>query len=167
MIEASDPLTSLTLTNEITNTYKRLIFNGNQLVGAILYGDTNHSAPLLDKIEDGTKLEADLVVMAVGIKPNIQLAKESGLDIGRAILVNDQMKSSDPHIYAVGECAEHRGIVYGLVAPLYEQGKVLAAHICANSAQSANQVPGYEGSIVYTQSYNNYTTLALFPFYFA
>ncbi|KMK78312.1 nitrite reductase [Alkalihalobacillus pseudalcaliphilus] len=101
--------------------------------------------------KDGTKLEADLVVMAVGIKPNIQLAKESGLDIGRAILVNDQMKSSDPHIYAVGECAEHRGIVYGLVAPLYEQGKVLAAHICANSAQSANQVPGYEGSIVYTQ----------------
>ncbi|WP_413378841.1 nitrite reductase large subunit NirB [Alkalihalobacillus sp. 1P02AB] len=101
--------------------------------------------------KDGTKLEADLVVMAVGIKPNIQLAQKTGLEIGRAIQVNDKMETSQPNVYAVGECAEHRGVVYGLVAPLYEQGKVLAAHICEQSKNQTLQTPGYEGSVIYTQ----------------
>ncbi|WP_306982670.1 nitrite reductase large subunit NirB [Alkalicoccobacillus murimartini] len=100
------------------------------------------------QFKDGSKLDADLVVMAVGIKPNVALAKDSGLDTNRAILVNDYMQTSVPNVYAVGECAEHNGIVYGLVAPLYEQGKALAEHICANEALSE---PGYQGSIVYTQ----------------
>lgn len=99
--------------------------------------------------QDGTSFNTDLIVMAVGIKPNIALAQQTGLKIERAIVVNDYMETSRPNIYAVGECAEHRGIAYGLVAPLYEQAKVLAAHIC--SEENVNLVAGYQGSIVYTQ----------------
>ncbi|MED3878731.1 nitrite reductase large subunit NirB [Priestia megaterium] len=95
--------------------------------------------------KDGAFLEADLVVMAVGIKPNVQLAKEAGLNVNRGIVVNDYMQTDIPNIYAVGECAEHRGMVYGLVAPLYEQGKALAKAICG-----AEKVP-YEGSVLSTQ----------------
>ncbi|WP_102348383.1 nitrite reductase large subunit NirB [Bacillus sp. Marseille-P3661] len=94
---------------------------------------------------DGTKLKADLVVMAVGIKPNVALAKESGIPVNRGILVNDCLETEIPNIYAVGECAEHHGIVYGLVAPLYEQGKVLAKQLCKEETE------GYHGSIVSTQ----------------
>ncbi len=67
--------------------------------------------------------------MAVGIRPYTEVAKESGLDVNRGIVVNDVMQTSDSNVYAVGECAEHNGKVYGLVAPLYEQGKVLADHL--------------------------------------
>ncbi|WP_349774193.1 nitrite reductase large subunit NirB [Halalkalibacter oceani] len=100
------------------------------------------------RFQDGTSTKADLVVMAVGIRPNVELAKESGLEVNRAIIVDDYMQTSKKNIYAVGECAEHRGIAYGLVAPLYEQGKVLAEHICAENKAA---VSGYQGSIVYTQ----------------
>lgn len=78
---------------------------------------------------DGTSLEADLVVMSAGIVPRIELAKNSGLPCERGILVNDAMQTDDPHIYAVGECAQHNGITYGLVAPLYEQATVCAHHL--------------------------------------
>ncbi|HWO96620.1 MAG TPA: nitrite reductase large subunit NirB [Bacillus sp. (in: firmicutes)] len=97
------------------------------------------------RFSDGTELEADLVVMAVGIKPNIGLAKESGLSVNRGIVVNDYMQTDIPHIYAVGECAEHNGIAYGLVAPLYEQGKVLAKAICGVETKP------YQGSVLSTQ----------------
>lgn len=100
------------------------------------------------RFTDGTSIDTDLVVMAVGIRPNIELAKQSGLKTDRAIVVNDYMETNVPNVYAVGECAEHRGIAYGLVAPLYEQGKVLADHICARENTTT---PGYQGSIVYTQ----------------
>ncbi len=66
--------------------------------------------------------------MAVGIRPYTEVA-EVGLDVNRGIVVNDVMQTSDSNVYAVGECAEHNGKVYGLVAPLYEQGKVLADHL--------------------------------------
>ncbi|MBT2725050.1 MULTISPECIES: nitrite reductase large subunit NirB [unclassified Bacillus (in: firmicutes)] len=95
--------------------------------------------------KDGTEAEADLVVMAVGVRPNIQLAKESGIETNRAILVNDYMETNIPNIYAVGECVEHRGIVYGLVKPLYDQGKVLAQRICGLECK------GYEGTVLSTQ----------------
>ena len=72
---------------------------------------------------DGTKLEAQVVVVAVGIRPNVEVAKRSGIRTHRAIVVDDYMRTSVPDVYAVGECAEHRGISYGLVAPLYEQGR--------------------------------------------
>ncbi len=90
---------------------------------------------------NGYRMEADLVVVAVGIRPNVELGRSAGLVVNRGIVVNDYMETSDPRIFAVGECAEHNGAVYGLVAPLYEQGRVLAATI------TGNRGPRYEGSI--------------------
>ncbi len=80
-------------------------------------------------LEDGTRLKADMVVMAVGIRPSVELAKEAGLDTGRGIQVSSNMQTSDPDIYSVGECVEFEGNVYGLVAPLYEQARVLGMHL--------------------------------------
>lgn len=82
------------------------------------------------EFKDGTQLNADLVVMAVGIRPNTALAEQMGLHVNRGIVVSDTLQTvTDPRIWAVGECAAHRGIAYGLVAPLFEQGKVLANHL--------------------------------------
>jgi nitrite reductase (NADH) large subunit len=82
------------------------------------------------KFKDGREIPADLVVMAAGIRPNTQLAEAMGLHCNRGIVVSDTMQTvTDPRIYAVGECAAHRGIAYGLVAPLFEQGKVCATHL--------------------------------------
>ena len=78
------------------------------------------------RFASGEEIEADLVVVAAGIKPNVGLAKSAGLEVRRGIVVNDYMETSDSDIYAVGECTEHRGQTFGLVAPLMEQGKVLA-----------------------------------------
>ncbi|WP_046213163.1 FAD-dependent oxidoreductase [Paenibacillus wulumuqiensis] len=97
------------------------------------------------RFDNGERLAADLIVMAVGIRPNIRLAEQAGIRTGRAIQVDDHMQTSLPGIYAVGECAEHRGISYGLVAPLYEQAQVLAAHLCEQPTT------GYRGSIPYSQ----------------
>lgn len=83
--------------------------------------------------------------MAVGIKPNVELARGSGIDVNRGIIVNDYMETSISGIYAVGECAEHRGIAYGLVAPLYEQGAVLAKRL------AGAQTEGYAGSVTSTK----------------
>ncbi|MCM3634748.1 nitrite reductase large subunit NirB [Paenibacillus camelliae] len=94
---------------------------------------------------DGSEVQADLIVMAVGIRPNVELAKASGIDVNRGIIVNDEMETNLPGIYAVGECAEHRGIAYGLVAPLYEQGMVLAKRLAGIDA------PGYQGSVTSTK----------------
>jgi nitrite reductase (NADH) large subunit len=82
------------------------------------------------KFKDGREIPADLVVMAAGIRPNTTLAESMGLHCSRGIVVNDTMQTiTDPRIYSVGECAAHRGIAYGLVAPLFEQGKVCATHL--------------------------------------
>jgi nitrite reductase (NADH) large subunit len=97
------------------------------------------------RFKDGTETAADLVVMAIGIKPNTAIAKNSGIYVNRGIVVNDFMETATGNVYAVGECAEHREIVYGLVAPLYEQGKVLASRICGKESNP------YEGSITGTQ----------------
>ncbi len=97
------------------------------------------------RFEDGERLAADLVVMAVGIRPNIRLAQHSGLATHRAIIVDDWMRTSVPNVYAIGECAEHRGISYGLVAPLYEQAKIVAAHLCEQPTAP------YAGSLPYSQ----------------
>lgn len=97
------------------------------------------------KFTDGTSVECDLVVMAVGIRPNVAIARVAGLEVNRGIVVNDHMVTSDLSIYAVGECAEHNGIAYGLVAPLYEQGIALAEHI------TGGQGKGYQGSVLSTQ----------------
>lgn len=97
------------------------------------------------KFKDGSTLDVDIVVMAVGVRPNTSLAKESGIEVNRGIVVNDYMQTNIPHVYAVGECAEHNGIPYGLVAPLYEQGKVLAKHVCGI------ETAPYKGSVLSTQ----------------
>jgi nitrite reductase (NADH) large subunit len=81
------------------------------------------------QFKDGTEVPADIVVMAVGIRPNTSLAESAGLHCNRGIVVNDTMQTFDPRIYAVGECVSHRGIAYGLVAPLFEQAKVAANHL--------------------------------------
>jgi nitrite reductase (NADH) large subunit len=82
------------------------------------------------RFKDGRETPADLVVMAVGIRPNTALAERAGLHVQRGVVVNDTLQTTtDPRIYAVGECAAHRGVAYGLVAPLFEQGKVLANHL--------------------------------------
>jgi nitrite reductase (NADH) large subunit len=79
---------------------------------------------------DGTVVQADLVVMAVGIRPNTELAERAGLHVNRGIVVHDTMQTvTDARIYSVGECAAHRGVAYGLVAPLFEQAKVAANHL--------------------------------------
>ncbi|TNE63751.1 MAG: NAD(P)/FAD-dependent oxidoreductase [Rhodobacteraceae bacterium] len=91
-----------------------------------------------DKVEgvelaDGRVIDASLVVMAVGIRPNTQLAKEAGLEVNRGIVTDATMKTSDPNIYSVGECVEVGGMVYGLVAPLYRMAKVAAEHLAGAS----------------------------------
>ncbi|WP_025715658.1 nitrite reductase large subunit NirB [Paenibacillus sp. 1-18] len=97
------------------------------------------------KFADGSELEADLIVMAVGIIPDIELAVSAGIPVNRGIIVNDYMETGIPGIYAVGECAEHRGITYGLVVPLYEQGGVLAQRL------AGMETPGYRGSVISTR----------------
>lgn len=84
------------------------------------------------RLASGEEFPADLVVIAAGIKPNAELGRRAGLEVRRGIVVNDYMETSDPQIFAVGECTEHRGQTFGLIAPLIEQGKVLAATITGN-----------------------------------
>ncbi|WP_199614379.1 nitrite reductase large subunit NirB [Paenibacillus alkalitolerans] len=97
------------------------------------------------RFTDGSEVDADLIVMAVGIRPNIALAKSSGIEINRGIVVNDYLETNIPNIYSIGECAEHRGVAYGLVAPLYEQGAVLAKRL------AGVETAGYQGSVVSTK----------------
>ena len=98
------------------------------------------------KFKDGETVPADLVVMAVGIRPNTTLAESAGLRCERGLVVNDTMQSvTDPRIYAVGECVNHRGVAYGLVAPLFEQAKVAANHLAEHG------VARYQGSMTSTK----------------
>jgi nitrite reductase (NADH) large subunit len=92
-------------------------------------------------LSDDSCLEADLVVVAAGIRPNVDLAHKVGVAVNRGVLVNDYMETSSPDVFAVGECVEHRGVCYGLVAPLFEQGEVLAATITGNKG------PTYTGTV--------------------
>lgn len=96
------------------------------------------------RLKDGTEIPADLVVMAVGIRPNGTLAKASGLAVERGIIVDDDMVTSDPAVLAVGECVQHRGACYGLVAPIWEMCRALAAGLAASPR-------GYEGSVTSTK----------------
>jgi nitrite reductase (NADH) large subunit len=95
--------------------------------------------------KDGTSVDADIVVMAVGIRPNIELAQKVGIHCERGIVVNDTMQTFDPSIYAVGECVQHRNQTYGLVAPLFEMGKVCANHLAKHG------IGRYEGSVTSTK----------------
>lgn len=101
----------------------------------------------VDKVclKGGTEIPADLVVMAVGIRPNIALAKQIGLYCERGIVVSDTLQTYDPRVYAVGECAQHRGKTYGLVAPLFEMARVCANHLAHIGCNR------YEGSLTSTK----------------
>ncbi|HEX6277639.1 MAG TPA: nitrite reductase large subunit NirB [Polyangiaceae bacterium] len=95
---------------------------------------------------DGTAIECDLVVIAAGIKPNVELAVRAGLRVERGIVVDNHLTTEDPRVMAVGECAQHRGQVYGLVAPLWEQAKVIADRL-----SGANPQAQYFGSKISTK----------------
>ncbi|MFC6080851.1 nitrite reductase large subunit NirB [Sphaerisporangium aureirubrum] len=98
-------------------------------------------------LADGRSLPCDMVVVAAGIRPNAELARASGLTVERGIVVDDQMRAvEEPDIYAVGECAQHRGRVYGVVAPLWEQARVLADHLTGADPDAA-----YHGSRIATK----------------
>jgi nitrite reductase (NADH) large subunit len=97
------------------------------------------------RFEDGSELRADLVVVAIGIRPNIALSVAAGLKTERGIVVDDTMRTSDASIYAVGECVQHRDRTYGLVAPLWDQARVCAAQLAALGGLE------YRGSLLSTQ----------------
>ncbi|MDO8794221.1 MAG: nitrite reductase large subunit NirB [Vicinamibacterales bacterium] len=112
----------------------------------VLLGRTTTAILGDDRVEgvalsDDTFLDCELVVVAAGIRPNVDLAYKAGLHVSRGIVVNDQMETSSEEIFAVGECVEHRGVCYGLIAPLMEQGKVLAATLTGHKG------PTYTGTI--------------------
>jgi nitrite reductase (NADH) large subunit len=96
------------------------------------------------KLKDGRELPCELLVMAVGIRPNAALAKTAGLEVGRGVMVDDAMRTSDPAIFAVGECVEHRGQTYGLVAPIWEMCRALAEALTDGEG-------AYEGSVLSTR----------------
>jgi nitrite reductase (NADH) large subunit len=97
------------------------------------------------KLKDGRTLPCSLLVMAVGIRPNTALARESGLEVGRGVKVDDQLRTSDPHVFAVGECAEHKGVAYGLVAPIWDMCRTLAAVLTGDGTAA------YQGSVLSTR----------------
>jgi nitrite reductase (NADH) large subunit len=94
-------------------------------------------------LKDGRRIEANAVVVAIGIRPSVDLARNAGLNVNRGIVVDDAMETSIAGIHAIGECAEHRGLVYGLVEPAYEQARVLADGLTGGSAR-------YSGSVLAT-----------------
>ncbi len=97
------------------------------------------------RFADGDSIPADLVVMAVGIRPNTALAESAGIHVNRGIVVNDTMQTYDPRIYAVGECVAHRGVAYGLLAPLFDMAKVCANHLAHLG------IGRYQGSVTSTK----------------
>lgn len=96
------------------------------------------------ELQSGRRIPCDTVIIATGIRPNVELARNAGLHVGRGIRIDDQTRTNDPNIFAVGECAEHRDVVYGLVAPGFEQASVAAANIAGFAAH-------YRGSIAATK----------------
>lgn len=109
---------------------------------AEIVGRDGHVAGV--RLKDGREIAADIVVMAVGIRPATTLARAAGLEVERGIMVDDHMVTSDPAVMAVGECVQHRGACYGLVAPLWEMCRALADHATGNPT-------GYEGSVTSTK----------------
>jgi nitrite reductase (NADH) large subunit len=108
-----------------------------------LYGDERIEGVILD---DGTTLPADMVVLACGVRPRVDLARASSLPVNKGIIVNDTLATQTPGVYAFGECAEHRGTTYGIVAPVWEQAAVLADVLSGERTQSR-----YRGSKLYTR----------------
>ncbi len=104
-----------------------------------------HGVTRVEGVElvDGGMIPADAVIFAAGIRPNVALAKEAGIPVNRGVVVDDQLQTGAANVFAIGECAEHRGVCYGLVEPAYEQARVLARHLAGRDAC-------YAGSVVAT-----------------
>ncbi len=115
----------------------RILLNANT---ARIHGESRVESV---ELTDGSRLDADAVIFAAGIRPNISLAKEAGIPVNRGVVVDDHLQTGVPNVFALGECAEHRGTCYGLVEPAYEQARVLARHLAGASA-------AYHGSVVST-----------------
>jgi len=115
----------------------KVLLNANT---ARLHGETRVEGV---ELADGRSLDADAVIFAAGIRPNVALAKEAGIAVNRGIVVDDHLQTAASDIFALGECAEHRGICYGLVEPAYEQARVLAGHLAGRNSS-------YSGSVVAT-----------------
>jgi nitrite reductase (NADH) large subunit len=115
----------------------KILLNANT---ARIHGETRVEGI---ELSDGRRIDADAVIFAAGIRPNVALAKDAGISVNRGIVVDDVLQTGAPDIFALGECAEHRGICYGLVEPAYEQARVLARHL-------AGRPVAYEGSVVAT-----------------
>lgn len=111
-------------------------------IAAVLGGTRLHAV----RLDDGTVLDADLLVLCCGVRPRTELARAAGLAVGTGVVVDDQLRSSDPSIFAIGDCAEHRGRGYGLVAPAWEQAKVAAWGIARPS-----DLASYPGSVPVTR----------------
>lgn len=105
-----------------------------------LLGDENGHIMAV-RFDDGSRLDCDLFITAIGVRPNMALAQKAGIYCERGIVVNDTLQSYDPSIYAVGECIQHRGDTFGLVAPLFEQAKVCANHLSAHGAAEYVTLP--------------------------
>ena len=114
-----------------------ILLNANT---ARIHGETHVEGV---ELVDGRRIEAEAVIFAAGIRPNIALAKEAGIPVNRGIVVDDHLQTGAPEVFAIGECAEHRGICYGLVEPAYEQARVLARHLAGGEVS-------YGGSVVAT-----------------
>src|SRR5207245_8535340 len=95
------------------------------------------------RLKDGREIDADAVIFAAGIRPNVSLARNAGIPVNRGVTVDDHLQTGVPGIFALGECAEHRGVCYGLVEPAYEQARVLARYLAGDGAT-------YSGSVVAT-----------------
>jgi nitrite reductase (NADH) large subunit len=115
----------------------KILLNANT---ARLHGETRVEGV---ELVDGRRIDADAVIFAAGIRPNATLAKDAGIAVNRGIVVDDHLQTGASDIFALGECAEHRGICYGLVEPAYEQARVLARHLAGEAAS-------YGGSVVAT-----------------
>jgi len=122
---------------------KGLAFRLATQTAELVAGESGRVAAV--KFKDGSSIAAELVVVAIGIRPNIELAEQAGLYCNRGIVVSDTMQSYDPRIYAVGECANHRGIAYGLVAPLFDMATVCANHLAGHG------IGRYTGSMISTK----------------
>ncbi len=141
------------MNNQLDAAGGKILASIMEKMGVHVHLDAATSAILGDdsatglQFKDGSVLDCDMVVISTGITPNNELARDCGLTVERAIVTDDQMRSvDDPDVYVVGECAQHRGRVYGLVAPLWEQGQALADHITGRNPHAA-----YHGSKIATK----------------
>ena len=136
-----DPTAGQLLENSLVE--RGLRFRLNTSTSELIGNDAGEVTAV--RFSNGEEVPADLVVMAAGIRPNTRLAQEAGIHCHRGIVVNDTLQTFDPRVYAVGECVSHRGIAYGLVAPLFEQAKVCANHLATFG------IGIYKGSIASTK----------------